>query len=247
MGNTAPNKDYPDDRATVSCKCEKVTFEFRNYSTRTRLECACFSCRQRQEYAVVNKCPGTVEYAAPSDLTWLDNAVTSIEGEEHLRTHILRDGSTTRWLTSTCCHSVLIISNPLYKGNVVAVPRSTSNLHCHDVTPPIARIQTREWSARKVGPGYADESKMPPFSGEGPVLDGRSTVGLLWGLWNSGFLGAMGVTPHREEGDRTIEDIMDASGDVINLKIPEYTHLLHREEDAGGDGCDDIGAAENKI
>ena len=206
-------------------KCGKVSIEFRNLSSRARLECACFSCRQRQEWSTANGCPGVQKYAAPADLTWLDNAVTSVEGEELLCTRVLRAGSDTRWLASTCCHSVLVVSNPLYKGNIVAVTRATSTLVCDDTTPPRARIQTKEWSARKVGAGYDDETKMPHYSGSGPTLDGRSVVGLLWNLKSVGFLDAMSVKPHREEGDRTIEAIMAATGAAVAVGVAENMHV----------------------
>ena len=227
MGNTStqPNANHPNTRAEVHCKCGAVQLCFRNYDTRMRLECSCFSCRQRHEWSVAQNCPGVKPYTSPTDLTWLDNAETSVKGEDTLRTHILRDGSDTRWLTCIDCSSVLVISNPLYKGNIVAVPRATATLQCHDTMMPCARIQTREWSKRKVGEGYLDETEMPPWSHEGPVLDGRSTMKMIWNLYWNGFLKAMGVAPHREEGDRTVESLMEASGDVVNLQIPEYVHV----------------------
>jgi hypothetical protein len=161
------------------------------------------------------------------DLTWLDNAVTAVEGEEHLRTHILRAGSVTRWLATTCCHSVLVMSHPKYNGNVVAVPRVTCTLKCDDTTLPVVRIQTREWSARKVGEGYPDESNMPKFTGQGqaPSLDGRSFTSVVWQLWRRNFLKALGVAPHREEGDRTIEQLM-AGDDFVPCRAPLLPKIL---------------------
>jgi hypothetical protein len=201
-----------------------------------RIECACFSCRQRQEWSVAEGCPGVEAYASPTDLTFLDNAVTAVEGEEHLRTHILRAGGTTRWLAATCCGSILVVSNPLYKGNLVAIPRATSTLQCHEAMLPLVRVQTNGWSARRVGDGYPDETQMPAF--EGPVVDGRSVVKMLWRVWTVGFLAAMGVVPHREDGDRTVEGIMGDTGDVVDLNIPENTHVAKddkADKEVGGE------------
>ena len=94
---------------------------------------------------------------------------------------------------------------------------------------PCARIQTCEWRKRKVGEGYPDEKQLEEVSPwdlkQGPVLDGRSVVRLLWNLWQVGWFSAMGVTPHREDGDRTVEEIMIATGEVVNLNINEYVHV----------------------
>jgi hypothetical protein len=154
MGQTAakPNAEFPDKRASVTCKCGKAALYVRDYAAKYRIECACFSCRQRQEWANAMQCPGVSEYDAPSDLTWLDNAICKVDGAELLQTRVLRDGSDTRWLASTCCNSVVAVSNPLYKGNVFAVGRSCVDLDIDDMQPQ-ARIQTGAWSKKRVGEG----------------------------------------------------------------------------------------------
>ncbi len=152
QGAAKPNADFPERRATVRCKCGKTCIYVRDYAVKFRLECGCFSCRQRHEWSHAMQCPSVTKYDAPCDLTWLDNAVTSVDAPELLQTRVLRDGSDTRWLAATCCHSVMAISNPNYKGNVFAVARACANIDVVDMQPK-ARIQTAAWSKKRVGEG----------------------------------------------------------------------------------------------
>ena len=223
---TAPNADFPTQRATLACKCGKAKISLRNYSSRMRIQCACFSCRQRHEWSHAHKCNGVEEYNLPCDLTWLDNAVTDVTGMEHLVCNILRAGSDTRWVATTCCKSVLCVTNPLYKGNVIAAVRSACNLTCHEAMEAQVRIQTREWVKRKVGDGYQTEEDIPAFAGgEDKVFDGRSLVAILWGLYRNNFFKALSTTPYREDRDQTVESLIEGLGPVVNLGVNEYTHI----------------------
>jgi len=228
FSSAGPNAEFPDSRATLECKCGKAKISFRNYSSRMRIECACFSCRQRQEWSHAHN-DGVEEYQAPSDLTWLDNAITDVRGREHLVCNILRAGSDSRWLATTCCQSVLCVTNPLYRGNVIAAVRNACNLKCHEAMPAQVRIQTREWAHRKVGDGYTTEENMQsrfPFAGGvEKVFDGRSMVSMLWGLYKCSFLQVMGTTPYRGAADTTIEGLIGELGPVVDLGVKEYTHI----------------------
>lgn len=218
---------FPDQRSSVSCKCGKAIIEFRNVASIIRFECCCFSCRQRQEWVNANSCPGVEAYAMPCDFTMLHNAITKVQGEEYLQRTVFRSvGNGTKWVSTKCCKSILAISSPLYNGNVINVPRATCNLSCHESMDPVIRIQTKEWSARKVGEGYTDEKNMPPFGrGKEYVLDGRSLVSMLWNLRSVGFFTATGTKPYREKGDRTLEGLMETMGELVVVDIPEYTHI----------------------
>jgi hypothetical protein len=71
---------------------------------------------------------------------------------------------------------------------------------------------------------YPDDTQLPPYTGAGPVLDGRSLVKTLYNLWSQGFLAALKVQPYREEGDTTVEALMEKAP-AVSLDIPEYTHV----------------------
>jgi hypothetical protein len=117
----------------------------------------------------------------------------------------------------------MAITNPLYNGNVVALCRAASTVDLIDM-PAQARIQTMHWAASKVGEGYPDETNMPTYTGVGEVLDGRGVAKMLYNLWSVDFLKAMKVVPHREEGDTTVEALMEKL-QMVTLGVKEYQHI----------------------
>lgn len=199
-------------RARVRCQCGKTEIAFRNYQSVYRLECACFSCRQRHEWQYVHGSP-IGEYNAPVNITYLSNAVTSIVGEGHLRTYKLREKTDTTWLATACCHSVMALSNSVaYRGNIVGIPGDI--VDCDEV-PCRARIQTQAWAP--------NINALPPFKGQGPIVTGRHIIPMLWWLISTGFIFKMYTKPDREDGDRSIEEIMGSSPIILGIK--EYEHI----------------------
>ena len=103
--------------ATIGCKCGEVSVTFRG-NARLSLECACSDCMLRGEWSIKSGCPLTEEekIVKPVHAYYFGNAITSVKGQENLKTYKLRSDALCTMSVAECCKSILMIDNPAYRG-----------------------------------------------------------------------------------------------------------------------------------
>lgn len=159
-------------QASVECMCGKVRLVFANPEPRTHLECCCVDCRQAAEWAASRGGPPA---PAVTSVVYLDNDIVDVRGSQHLSVYRLRGGGATARAVARCCHSILAVDHPAYRGNVVSVPVHACTLAA-GASVPQGRIFVKDRD------GDADAAPLPPYSGQGPCLRGDepwSALGLL--------------------------------------------------------------------
>ena len=116
----------------------------------------------------------------------------------------------------------MAVASPVFLGNAVCVyDAPLVALECSD-TPCRARLQTQDWSKAKAG---IDEA-LPPLPPTAFAVDGGSVFALAWALVRTGWLNTMLTVPHRQPGDRRIEDLLGPSPTVIGVQ--PYEHVMMR-------------------
>ena len=97
----------------ITCQCGKVLIKMSNGRPRRVLECCCIDCYQHLEWASVM---GGPEVPIVPTLSYWDNDIEVVRGEEHLRVVILREDGRSKRTTATCCFSTLMVDYPGYSG-----------------------------------------------------------------------------------------------------------------------------------
>ena len=97
----------------IICKCGKVLIKMSNGRPRRVLECCCIDCYQHLEWASVM---GGPEVPIIPTLSYWDNDVEVVRGEEHLKVALLREDGRSKRTTATCCFSTLMVDYPGYSG-----------------------------------------------------------------------------------------------------------------------------------
>jgi hypothetical protein len=97
----------------IICKCGKVLIKMSNGKPRRVLECCCVDCYQHNEWASVMGGPNVP--VIPT-LSYWDNDIVVIRGEEHLKVVLLREDGRSKRTTATCCFSTLMVDHPYYSG-----------------------------------------------------------------------------------------------------------------------------------
>eukprot|EP00121_Abeoforma_whisleri_P015391 Awhi_evm1s14184 len=163
VGATPPLASDKDKRASCSCTCGASRIEFRNPNVLHRLECCCFSCRQRLNYTNGLKQNGSTDNG-PLDVIMMDNVITAIDGIENLRPVKLRDSGNCTSIMTKCCSSMLTTTTPVYLGNVVAVALNPGicTMKCNMIEPK-GRLNTSGWES--------DAGALKEYEGTGPVAD----------------------------------------------------------------------------
>ena len=97
----------------ITCQCGKVLIKMSNGRPRTVMECCCIDCYQHLEWASVN---GGPDVPIVPTLSYWDNDIEVVRGEEHLRVVLLREAGRSKRTTATCCFSTLMVDHPFYIG-----------------------------------------------------------------------------------------------------------------------------------
>merc|ERR1712137_240232 len=199
--------DY-EPSATAGCKCGKVLVTFRG-NIRNRLECCCCDCRQKAEWAASQGCPlATDDLRKPFKLSYFGNSLASVKGEEQLKSYMLREGSASKFVVAQCCHTIVFVDHPEYKGNAAMVIEAACNLTSQEMSPQL-RINEQDWDPAK----DPDAGELPPYTGEP----------FSWWMFRklNRIMRAYSVPPRREEGDRTIQSMI-GTPTVLGLKAYEH-------------------------
>ena len=97
----------------ISCQCGEVLIKMSNGRPRRVMECCCVDCYQHLEWASVM---GGPKVPIVPTLSYWDNDIDVVRGEEHLRTVLLREDGRSKRTTATCCFSTLMVDHPGYSG-----------------------------------------------------------------------------------------------------------------------------------
>ena len=106
---------HAEGTSTVTCLCGKASLTFAANSG-VSSECGCFSCREKLQWA-------TAQAGREWNLVifpgyYVVDDVVHVTGDEHLRLTKLRQVSSSDFVLATCCHSVLAVIAPYYRGTL---------------------------------------------------------------------------------------------------------------------------------
>ena len=107
------------------------------------MECCCTDCYQHIEWASVMGGPNVP--IVPT-LSYWDNDIHVIRGEEHLKVVLLRDNGRSRRTTATCCYSTLMIDHPAYSGVMFMLFEEACRVQWDD--PDVPPTKTRPAESR---------------------------------------------------------------------------------------------------
>ena len=95
----------------ISCQCGEVLIKMSHGRPRRVMECCCVDCYQHLEWASVM---GGPKVPIVPTLSYWDNDIDVVRGEEHLRVVLLREDGRSKRTTATCCFSTLMVDHPGY-------------------------------------------------------------------------------------------------------------------------------------
>ena len=93
----------------ISCQGGEVLIKMSNGRPRRVMECCCVDCYQHLEWASVM---GGPKVPIVPTLSYWDNDIEVVRGEEHLRVVLLRENGRSKRTTATCCFSTLMVDYP---------------------------------------------------------------------------------------------------------------------------------------
>lgn len=213
--------DNPVAAASITCRCGQAEIAFHNPAARRCLDCCCCDCFDALEWCARARARegqkqdasgrsgrSTPPSASPPRLVYFDNDLGVVRGEAHLRLHRLRPSGLSLRCIAVCCHTPLIVTHPMYRGNAVMVMPGGGTLTYADAPlAPSVRLNARWWDdAVREGP-------LPPF-GSAPSYAGLP-LSLCWQLWRS-FGEPMKNRPRRGE---SAEALYGRLGDVIDMGV----------------------------
>ena len=114
-----------------------------NGRPRRVLECCCADCYQHIEWASVMGGPNVP--VVPT-LSYWDNDIDVVRGEEHLKAVFLRENGRSRRATSTCCYSTLMVDHSAYSGVMFMLFEEACRVQEDD--PDVPPTKTRPAEAR---------------------------------------------------------------------------------------------------
>mgnify|MGYP001267053022 CR=1 FL=1 len=97
----------------ISCQCGEVLIKMSHGRPKRVMECCCVDCYQHLEWASVM---GGPKVPIVPTLSYWDNDIDVVRGEEHLRVVLLREDARSKRTTATFCFSTLMVDHPGYNG-----------------------------------------------------------------------------------------------------------------------------------
>ena len=146
----------------IICKCGKVLIKMSNGKPRRVLECCCVDCYQHIEWASVMGGPNVP--VIPT-LSYWDNDIVVIRGEEHLKVVLLREDGRSKRTTATCCFSTLMVDHPYYSGVMFMLFEDACRVQQDE--PDVPPTKTRPAESRIYLKDFdASRGTLPEFRGD---------------------------------------------------------------------------------
>ena len=109
---------------------------FADRAPRFRYLCCCIDCKQKLDWAAAQGGPllppEVQHYERPLDLVYFSNSLLVERGKELLTFNRLRDEKRSLNCVASCCHTVICIDHPGYRGLSLLVLRDVVQLHTTD-------------------------------------------------------------------------------------------------------------------
>eukprot|EP00448_Togula_jolla_P005212 CAMPEP_0170613174 /NCGR_PEP_ID=MMETSP0224-20130122/24129_1 /TAXON_ID=285029 /ORGANISM="Togula jolla, Strain CCCM 725" /LENGTH=209 /DNA_ID=CAMNT_0010938753 /DNA_START=26 /DNA_END=655 /DNA_ORIENTATION=- len=201
---------------SVACRCGKVTLGLESPRPRFHMECGCHDCRQKVEWAAACSGSTSTRLAAPPDLLYFKNSITSVVGEEYLKLFRLRSDGRSPFCVAVCCHSVLAVDNVGYCGSVIMVLPQGCNVQTEPTLPGV-RIFMKDW-IELPGP--------PAFTGTSLFFDERDDPESAAVFSNLFDTSAEPCLPESQ----TLQQLWQRLGEPLNLGLKEGQHDLEHIE-----------------
>ena len=146
----------------ISCQCGEVLIKMSHGRPRRVMECCCVDCYQHLEWASVM---GGPKVPIVPTLSYWDNDIDVVRGEEHLRTVLLREDGRSKRTTATCCFSTLMIDHPGYNGVMFMLFEEACRIQDDD--PDVPSTKTRPAESRIYFKDFdTSRGKLPEFGGD---------------------------------------------------------------------------------
>ena len=217
--------------ASVQCRCGDVQVTFSSDKPVHSWECCCVDCFDKNLWSChaggVPPPPGREKHGIgrPLVLCYYPSRMV-VQGKEKIRFNVLREGSTSTNMVTSCCSTLLCVDHPFYQGNVVLTcPEFLPVTGVDEPLPPTPmRVHIKDWPKDE----YA---KLPPLPGmyrEGGTVkmtcpeaeDIRSTAARLFGV------------PPPDTPGETFHELLathlSAGGVVTNLGLKEGANSYQR-------------------
>ena len=146
----------------ITCQCGEVLIKMSNGRPRRVLECCCIDCYQQLEWASVMGGPNVP--VVPT-LSYWDNGIDVVRGEEHLKVVLLRENGRSRRTTSTCCYSTLMVDHSAYSGVMFMLFEEACRVQEDD--PDVPPTKTRPAESRIYLKDFdTSRGELPEFQGD---------------------------------------------------------------------------------
>lgn len=197
----------------VSCHCGKASIVFSNPKPRFSIECCCFDCIQKLEWCFAQRnVPNPTR--APPTLCYVDNDIVSVTGEQNMNPYILRSNGRSTFIATSCCHSILAVDHPAYRGNTVMVFKEGCSQSLNFTEPKTGRIYVKDW----------DTVRYPllPFEGTTLYYDGRDDPADKKLVFGNNFVTPVNDSCRKGE---TLQTLLGRLGTVTCLNLRENSAL----------------------
>ena len=146
----------------ISCQCGEVLIKMSHGRPRRVMECCCVDCYQHLEWASVM---GGPKVPIVPTLSYWDNDIDVVRGEEHLRVVLLREDGRSKRTTATCCFSTLMVDHPGYHGVMFMLFEEACRIQDDD--PDVPPTKTRPAESRIYFKDFdTSRGKLPEFGGD---------------------------------------------------------------------------------
>ena len=214
--------------ASVCCFCGETEINFVQSTIRYVIQCGCCDCFQKVDWAISEAkksktLHGRKEGNFMTTNLILETDIESIKGEENLKIFKLRETGKSLFCVATCCHSVLLLNSPSYKGNIVGViEEACIQKGFKNYQKPCIRLMIKDWDKRK---GNSIEFETQNLTNETAVHfgDERDTKESLKKAFSKFDVSE---SKFEKKGKLSVQDIFDKYGPSIDLNLKEY-ELLH--------------------
>jgi len=160
--------------ATLSCNCRKIEVQLGESTPRLTAECLCCDCVQKLVHAASLGCGGRpfydiLSHKTPARLDYFTNKFTLAKGgEDDVYFWKLRESAASEVMSCATCHSILMITHPLYNGNCVAVLPDQVKYTNYTPSEPEIRWNVMDWTLEE----QKNLSKLPVFYAENGEFKG---------------------------------------------------------------------------
>lgn len=110
--------------ASFSCDCGRVNVLFVDHQSRTRVNCCCCDCYQKNAWAASNGGPKLLDaHVNKEKPLWGEhwNARMTVTGKENLAFCRLHTKAVSVNCVAKCCSTLLFVDHPAYQGNSVLI------------------------------------------------------------------------------------------------------------------------------